>query len=338
MGVTDSSIYVMMETDSQEAIKVLYRLSGDSKFKEAKTNFYIKTNSEPQNFVHRVLLKNLNSSSKYEYKVSYNNESIDGNFIMAPKKKEAFRFAVFGDLRSNPKMHSNISNLVNTHNPQFVILTGDITFKPDYQFWKDEFWVPSFSNLVRNVPFINAVGNHEDWSENTKAFLQGPIIDEPDNGYYAINYGDIFFLVLNTEISVSKNSPQWKFAKENLEKSKSKLKIVVCHIPAFCGGGHGENKNMKLMTSELFEKNGVDLVLSGHSHFYQRNFYNGIYHLILAGGGAPLYNAEIKDYVQKTVKAHHFAIFDYDGNVLKMKVYDKDNQLIDEMNYDGGRN
>ena len=46
---------------------------------------------------------------------------------------------------------------------------------------------------------------------------------------------------------------------------------------------------MRKALPPLLEKYGVQLVLSGHDHYYQRNQVNGITYIVTGGGGAPLH-------------------------------------------------
>ena len=85
------------------------------------------------------------------------------------------------------------------------------------------------------------------------------------------------------------------------------------------------------MSKELFEKYNVDFVFNGHSHFYQHNLVNGIHHMILAGGGAPLYTPKKKSYVKKSAKKYHYAIADVSSSEFIINIYDKENNLIDKV-------
>jgi len=84
------------------------------------------------------------------------------------------------------------------------------------------------------------------------------------------------------------NSPQYNFIAADLAATTKPWKIVTTHAPAYASGGHGEDEDMIAMTNDIFEPNGVNLVIAGHNHFYQRNYVNGIHHLIIGSAGAPL--------------------------------------------------
>jgi len=329
-AVTDSSIVIMVESDSPEPISANYGTSTNSLNLSAKTLFYRTTDTDPKTYVHRVYLNNLIPDSKYYYSISENGANYQGNFITAPKDNVNFTFAIMGDCRSQVKIHSKISEDIAAHNPNFSIYLGDLCFSSSYSAWKDEFFIPAELKLSANVPFANAIGNHEGSKPNTYAFTQSPDINnKEDLGYFDFYYGPIHFIVLNTEISFSQDSRQYKYTKNVLENSKGKIKIVAFHKPGYVAGGHGENQNVIALTKQLLEPNKVDIVLAGDSHFYQHNLVNGIHHLIIAGGGAPLYTPKSKDYTITTSKSYCYAIANYSENMLTITVYDIDNKILD---------
>ena len=85
---------------------------------------------------------------------------------------------------------------------------------------------------------------------------------------------------------------------------------------------------------------GVDFVITGHSHQYERfrpiappPGINGSYvtHITSGGGGANLYNIEQTDYHVSTAKAYHFCLFRIKANTLTMDTIDIDGKIIDHM-------
>lgn len=330
-AVTDSSIVIMVESDSPDPISANYGTTSNLLNLSAKTLFYKITDNDAKTYVHRIYLNHLNPYSKYNYAISENGVNYHGNFITAPKFDAMnFNFAIMGDCRSQMKIHGKIADNIAAKNPDFSMYLGDLCYSPAYSSWKDEFFIPSELKLIADVPFANAVGNHEGSKPNTYAFTQSTDINnKEDLGYFDFYYGPIHFIVLNTEISFSQDSKQYKFAKNVLENSKGKIKIVAFHKPGYVAGGHGENENVIALTKQLLEPNKVDIVLAGDSHFYQHNLVNGIHHLIIAGGGAPLYTPKSKDYTISTSKSYCYAIAKYSENTLKITVYDIDNKVLD---------
>lgn len=328
-AVTENSIYVMVESDKKNDVTVLY--GSDSKYgKENKTEFYVKTEYRKNTYVHRIKLSGLEPSTVYHYRViSDNDTSNDASFRTAARPGTSFRFACMGDCRSNPDIHSQIAKKIKAENPYFSLYGGDICFSSEYFVWKEEFFIPAERDLISSVPFFNAVGNHEGWRQNTKAFQQSP--EKENKPYYSFDYGDVHILILNTEQSAKEGSEQWNFVKKDLESTMKKWKVVCFHKPAYCAGGHGDNTEMQIMSHKLFVPNKVDIVVTGHTHIYQHNLVDGIHHFVLAGGGAPLYNFKTADYVVKSAKEYHYAIVDVTPNNLRMIVYDLKGNELDKL-------
>ncbi len=334
-NVKQNSITVMVESNTSDSVHVYYGNTESMKLRAA-TSYFKKAGNKIQNtYVHRIILKGLQPGTRYYYRAIQNNDTSDmASFVTAVGSGKPFRFAAFGDNRSQPKIFSEIVRAVADKNPMFSIYTGDLCHDESYNSWKNEFFTPDHLNLIANVPFFNAVGNHESWAQNTIAFEENSADPSEERAYYSFDYGDAHFLILSNEHKIIRNSRQYNFAEKDLKNSNKPWKIVAFHKPAYCGGGHGEDINMIRVSKEIFEPNHVNLVLNGHSHFYQKNLVNGIYHLVLAGAGAPLYNPVNKPYTVKSVKAHHFAIFDVSPQKLKMTVYGLNGKIIDTLELD----
>lgn len=329
-GVTETGIYIMVESNSKQSITVKYGTDKNLKLIQS-TSFYYET-TKSKDYVHRIHLHNLKSGTKYYYQVingTYKSKIY--SFYTAFSSGKLIEFAVMGDNRSNPRMFNILCKEIKKKNPTFSIYLGDICYNPRYYSWKKEFFTQENLDLISEVPFFNAIGNHENWTKNTKAFLQSPSKGKTNDSYYSFDYGNVHFLILNTETGISKGSKQYKFVKMDLESTSKKWKIVAFHIPAYCAGGHGESKTMIKVTKELFEPNKVDVVLTGHSHFYQHNLVNGIHHFVLGGAGAPTYSPGKKDYTLKSLRTYHYVIFDVNSNKLLMNVYDIYGKVIDSL-------
>ncbi len=330
---TFKSMVIMAECDNKEPVTVEFT-DPTGKMKKESTFFFVETDTLPKTFVHRIKLNNLSESTSYKYKVYQDkSKSFSGDFKTLPRQdNDTVSFAILGDTRSNPNnVPAIFANKILEKRPDFSIYLGDLCYKPGYQYYKKEFLIPEQLELASKVPFYNAVGNHEDWKQNTKAFTQSPSDGKDNLPYYSFDAGDVHVLVMSTETSLSKYSDQYKFAEADLKTTKKKWKVVAFHIPAYAAGAHGESKTMKGLTTNLFEKYGVDVIFAGHCHFYQHNLVNGIHHFIMAGGGAPLYRPKKKPYVVKSVRAHHYGIVKATKNKFTLRAFDKKDKVIDEV-------
>jgi predicted phosphodiesterase len=328
-AVTTNSVFVLVECDNQDTVWVDYgRTMAYSR--TAMDSIISVTDAKVPTYIHKIFLKWLKPNTNYYYQVRQGKlHSAGYNFHTAVEPGTFYRLLWMADFYTNTSIHDKIAKLAAATYPQVSIYGGDLCSSPDYASWKKEFFRSNESELIARVPFFNATGNHEGNGLNTTAFLQSPESASQSGQYYSFEYGDLHILVLNTGIDMSPGSPQYEFAKEDLAAAATSWKMVVSNTPAYCAGGHGEDTIMIRMTTDLFEPNHVDMVLSGHSHFYQHNVVNGIHHLVIGSVGAPLDDPEKASYTLVSLKDYNWAIMDVKYNLLTLTVYNAKNQKLD---------
>jgi 2',3'-cyclic-nucleotide 2'-phosphodiesterase (5'-nucleotidase family) len=75
-------------------------------------------------------------------------------------------------------------------------------------------------------------------------------------------------ILLNTEESYSANT---QFLENQLKNTKQPWKIVAMHNPLYSSpSNHPEEKELAGRLQPLFDQYGVDLVIYGHNHNYER--------------------------------------------------------------------
>jgi hypothetical protein len=94
---------------------------------------------------------------------------------------------------------------------------------------------------------------------------------------------------------------------------------------------------MVAMTRNLFEPLGVDIVLAGHSHFYQHNLVNGIHHFVPGSAGAPLYKPKKAPFTVFQAKTWHFMVMDVSKSKIKVFVYDYQGVLLEMSEVEKGK-
>jgi 3',5'-cyclic AMP phosphodiesterase CpdA len=105
--------------------------------------------------------------------------------------------------------------------------------------------------------------------------------------YYTRMLGDAQLFLLD---STNVNDRQTAWLENRLAASSAIWKIVVFHHPPYTCGGHAGDQNVQRRWVPLFERYGVQLVLSGHDHNYERFVArNGVTYVVHGGGAAGLY-------------------------------------------------
>ncbi|MFH0990944.1 MAG: metallophosphoesterase [bacterium] len=328
-AVTTTSVYALIESSTIDTVSVEYGKTGQYG-QLARTESIEQTVNKT--YVHNVKLTGLSPNTEYRYRARQNKDtSLPASFRSAVLPGMNFRFAFFADCRTNTDIHDLIAARISLHQPVVSLYGGDLCFKSTYESYKEQFFRPNQQALIAQVPFFNAVGNHEGWKENTKAFTQAPQSNSGTQDYYSFDYGDMHVLVLNTEIAYDSESPQYTFAQQDLSSTTKPWKVVVAHKPAYCKGGHGEEKKMIEMTTKVFEPNKVNLYLGGHSHFYQHNFVNGIHHLVIGSAGAPLYTPVNTSYTLASAKSYCYSIADVSPKEFNLLIYNEKGEQLDRV-------
>jgi len=147
-----------------------------------------------------------------------------------------------------------------------------------------------FKDFVRHTATWPTYGNHDSYcSECDSNANTGPYFDifkVPTIGqaggtpsytkaYYSFAYGNIHIISLNSMDWQESNMLEW--LNNDLSNSESNWTIVFWHHPAYSKGAYdsdvtSELAQMRTEVMPILEEYGVDLVLSGHNHCYERSF------------------------------------------------------------------
>lgn len=119
-----------------------------------------------------------------------------------------------------------------------------------------------------------------------------PAEGKPTEEWYSFDYGPIHFVMLDgwgtqlvngvektfhADSAAFPNHPQVVWLKQDLAATTKKWKIVYCHFPPYTQGSHTSETESELVEVRRFitpvlERYGVDVVLTGHSHGYERSY------------------------------------------------------------------
>jgi hypothetical protein len=209
-----------------------------------------------------------------------------GQTVRLPLKQGALAFAVIGDSGSgNKTQYQTADQLAAAHGAfpfNFVIMMGDNLYggdnPRDFE-WK--FRQPYKALLDRGVEFYAALGNHDDPGRQ----ILYDDFNMDGKTYYSFKpRNDVHFFALNSNY-MDQRQQDW-FEKE-ISSSNSPWKIVFFHHPLYSTGRkHGPDIELRTVLEPLLVKHGVDVVFTGHEHFYERiTPENGIYYFIVGSSG-----------------------------------------------------
>jgi len=178
-----------------------------------------------------------------------------------------------------------------------VFLAGDLAYMngtlDDYRRCFDPDW-GRFRSRWRPVP-----GNHE-YTDGANGYFSyfGGAAGAGREGYYAFRAATWHVLMLNSEAPITRGTPQYAWVERELRDNRTRCTAAVWHKPFASSGPNGLNGQLRDMW-ELLHRNGAEVVISGHDHFYERfapqdHDYRytpaGIRQFIAGTGGASLYH------------------------------------------------
>ncbi len=135
------------------------------------------------------------------------------------------------------------------------------------------------SDVLSSTVFMPATGNHEKSGGVLGEYFVLPGVPEQDTDsgvYYAYDYNNVHFMVLNTNDTTSKeglSDAQLAWLRQSAEASDAQWKVVVLHKAVYSNGSHFDDKEVEAMRKQfkcLFPQLGIDMVLEGHDHVYLR--------------------------------------------------------------------
>lgn len=124
---------------------------------------------------------------------------------------------------------------------------------------------------------------------------------------------------------------QLGFLDEALAASDATWKIVAAHHPPYSAGYQGSSVDVREALAPILEEHGVQLVLSGHDHDYQRSVpIDGVTYVV-SGGGAGTRRTGEEDFTAAAYSWHHFVEIAVAGDQLVLRAIGQDGSVFDEV-------
>jgi hypothetical protein len=276
---------------------------------------------------HTVTLTGLDANTKYYYQV----ETVAGGgsvstpatadyfFETSPTPGEAHptRIWVIGDSGSGgaASVYNAFRNYNGDHTDVWLML-GDNAYNDGTYAQYQSSVFNKFPELLRNTPLWSTFGNHDSHTSGGAPYFD--LFDFPTGGecggvasgtenYYSFDYGNIHFVCLDSTTSVNYSDTlggggMADWLQSDLEATTADWIIAYFHHGPYTKGSHDSDTEvrhiaMRANTLGILEDYGVDLILSGHSHSYERSHllnghhglsssYDAGTHAIDAGNGS----------------------------------------------------
>jgi 3',5'-cyclic AMP phosphodiesterase CpdA len=274
----------------------------------AETRTYVDAASGIEVYTHHAVLTGLEPATSYVYEVLHDGaRPAPGTFRTAPDGRAPFRFTSFGDQGTpaagdplGSPWAAYVVDEVEGLDPLFHLLNGDLCYA-NMSRDRAATWSHFFANNARSArhrPWMPAPGNHENERGNGPhgfgAFQTRFAV--PDHGgapehrglWYAFTAGSVRVVALSgddvclqdggdTYVHGFSDGAQVRWLDATLAAARADPAIdwvVVCmHQTAISSANHfnGCDRGIREAFLPLFERHGVDLVVCGHEHHYERS-------------------------------------------------------------------
>ncbi|NVJ60249.1 MAG: DUF5011 domain-containing protein [Gammaproteobacteria bacterium] len=253
---------------------------------------------------HRVKIRGLAQDTVYYYSVGSSSETIAGGDSSyrfatspAPGTEKPTRVWIIGDsgtANSNARrVYDAYLNYPGADQTNLWLMLGDNAYDDGRDSEYQAAVFDMYPELLRRSTLWSTLGNHDGRSADSDN-LSGvyyDIFSLPRSGeagglasgteaYYSFDYGNIHFVCLDSyDSDRSKNGAMLTWLENDLASTQQKWIVAFFHHPPYSKGSHDTDNedeyrsfDMRENALPILEQYGVDLVLSGHSHSYERSF------------------------------------------------------------------
>jgi len=302
-SVAQESIKILWRTDAPLSSKVEISMSVGGPAIETIIEDTMITD-------HIILVDDLTPGTTYYYRIGQEDGFFTDaheryQFTTSTQTDEQLSFWAIGDFGSKNQnqimVRDAFMDLVAPDYPDFWLWLGDNAYDDgkDFEYQERVFTPPyGYDSLMTFMPFYPVPGNHDYLSVNgfsPPPQHRGPyfdIVEVPQNAeaggtpsntelYYSFDYGNAHFVGINSEAfayTFFAGSVMEEWLREDLRNTDKLWKIVYWHQPPYSKGSHDSDdfyeifmKAMRNNYNPVVEHFGVDLVLNGHSHVYERS-------------------------------------------------------------------
>lgn len=268
------------------------------------------------------------------------------------ERDDALVFAAVGDTGTGGRNQMDVARaMVEAYRASpygLVAHVGDVSYYGSILDRWEAVWVEPYGPLLdAGVRFEVALGNHEleeRPSGEARAWLQERLdrFGYPQT-YRTFRRGPVDFFVLDTSLPKVRGvdaSEQLAWLEDGLAASTATWQVVVMHhSPYSSSAKRGSDLAVREAVEPLFVRYGVDLVLSGHDHTYERTLPQQGVTYVITGAGAKLSEVGRSDFTAYSARRLQFLLVDADTETMEVSAIGTSGEVFDRvvLEPNGGR-
>jgi predicted MPP superfamily phosphohydrolase len=304
---------------------------------------------------HTVELAGLEPNTEYFYGFLHENGELTANEPLSFRTAcpGALSFLAFGDSGSGSAEQQILASWMRRENPSLVLHLGDLAYPTgSFQDFLAYYFDPC-RDLMKRVPFFPCPGNHDYMTRDAFPYLAlhdlphvGSVPESDRGRYYSFDWGNVHFVSVDSNaplvLAAGGHGPMLEWLENDLRTTRQYWKIVYFHHPPFAGGPNENDASSELARRYLVpivERHGVQLVLNGHEHSYQRTYPltgkwavpegRGTVYVTSGGGGYGLYAAHSNPLVAVRHSVHHYLRVNVSNSRLSVRAIGLSGEEVD---------
>lgn len=255
-----------------------------------------------------------------------------GSLLVSAQAAESpFVVAAVGDGATDTNAARAVSDMLVSWKPNLFIYLGDVYDKGTPEEFLKNYGTNTYFGRLKAVT-KPVLGNREYETPGAAGYF-GYWKNIPP--YYSYDANGWHFVALDSNTNAAVGSAQYKWLAEDLSVNRTDCLIASFHHPVFNVGESGTSESMRDALS-LLSQSGVDIVLVGHNHNYQRwrpldqrgrlAAKGGITQFVVGSGGQGVYDMKTTD--SRLAKVYDTAPNGYGALRLELNAHDAVFQYI----------
>ncbi len=289
----ENSSYIVWRTEADSSGKVYYGEDGLTQ----------SADSSAAGKQHEVKLSGLKAGTKYVYCIDgMPNCKVGGtpaySFTTSPKvgEKQPVRFWAVGDSGTASGIQALVRDQMlkrtKYRKPDLFLHVGDMAYgSGTFSEFQIKFF-GMYANILAHTPVWPAIGNHEGKTSDSVStegpYYQGYVLPKGGESgglasgteaYYSFDYANIHFIALESQLEEmrAEDGAMLKWLQMDLAATNQDWIVAFFHHPPYTKGSHDSDVEtahiqMRERALPILEAAGVDLVIGGHSHIYERSY------------------------------------------------------------------
>jgi Icc-related predicted phosphoesterase len=241
------------------------------------------------------------------------------------------RLAAVGDVGySGPRIRATaraIASLAHERRYDDLLVLGDNVYPAgDPERLNDTVFHPFEPLLRAGTGMLAVLGNHDVMQGHADGQVEA--LGMPGR-WYAVHLESVLVVALDS--TQPRNPTQRSWLESTLRSATEQWRVVLVHHPPFSAGYQGSNLAARSAFTPLFERFGVQLVLSGHDHDYQRSKpINGVTYVV-TGAASEARRTGRAEFTAFSASWHSFADVLVYPDRLVVRAVNQDARMFDQV-------